>query len=97
MKNEGSAKAADPSSWSGDAVMKIDKTLVVATISTGVSVAVLLVLDLDRAVSNLSWYSLAFWIPVSVIIFWITILVGGIIDPLARKHICDPLIKLIDR
>jgi len=77
--------------------MKKDRTLRIATVSTGISVALLLFLDLDRAVNNLSWDSLAFWVPASVIMFWVTIAVGSVVDPIAKKFICDPLVKLLHR
>ncbi len=47
--------------------------------------------------SNFSWYSLVFWVPASVVIFWVTVLAGIFIDSITRKYILDPLARLLNR
>ena len=68
-----------------------------AILVTAIGAASIFYPDWSSFVSDSGWYSLAFWIPLSVFIFWGVIVMWSLFIEVANKWIVPPIIRLLNR
>ena len=68
-----------------------------AVLATTIGAASIFYPDWISFVSDSGWWSLAFWIPLSIIAFWGVIVMWSLTIEAIKKWIVPPLIRLLER